>query len=174
MSATTPDQTAEPKQGARGSSEPRGIDPRAPRFSAAITAVLLLIVIVLGLSGLDTPAFVLLAIIAGLFIWGAFAGVQKHPYGLLFRAIVRPRLAPPTELEQPRPATFAQGVGLFVTLVGLVLQVTGVRYGLEIAAAAAFISAFLNAVFAYCLGCQFYLLLVRAGLLGRNAGATGA
>ena len=46
------------------------------------------------------------------------------------------------------------------------------RIGLVVAAAAAFIAAFLNSVFAYCLGCQIYLLLVRAGILGRKGAAT--
>jgi len=41
----------------------------------------------------------------------------------------------------------------------------GVPYGLAIAASAAFVAAFLNSVFAYCLGCQVYLLLVRSGVL---------
>ena len=43
---------------------------------------------------------------------------------------------------------------------------------LVVAAGAAFIAAFLNSVFAYCLGCQIYLLLVRAGILGRKGAAT--
>ena len=33
---------------------PRGIDPRGPRFGAAITSVLLLVVVFLGLTGLST------------------------------------------------------------------------------------------------------------------------
>jgi hypothetical protein len=39
---------------------------------------------------------------------------------------------------------------------------------LPIAAALAFIAAFLNSVFGYCLGCQIYLLLVRLRVLGRK------
>lgn len=149
-----------------------GIDPRGPRFGAGITAVLLLVVIGLDLSGLTSAAFVLFVAITLLFAWGAFAGIRRHPYGRLFAKLVRPRLSPPTELEDPTPPTFAQGVGLFVTLVGVVLHLLGVPLALDIAAAAAFIAAFLNSVFAYCLGCQIYLLLVRAGLLGRGAPST--
>ena len=63
------------------------------------------------------------------------------------------------------PPTFAQGVGLAVSVAGLILHLAGVPYGLVGAASAAFVAAFLNAVFAYCLGCQFYLLLVRARVL---------
>jgi hypothetical protein len=146
----------------RAPGTPAGIDPRAPRFGAAITAVLLLVVIGLALSGVWTAAFVLFALVALGFAWGSFAGIQRHPYGLLFRKLVRPRLQPPTDLEDPAPPTFAQGVGLFVTLVGVILYLVGLPYALPVAAAAAFIAAFLNSVFAYCLGCQIYLLLVRA------------
>jgi len=156
----------------------KGIDPRGPRFSAGITAVLLLVVIGIALStplGADVaargtePAFILFAVLAALFAVGAIGGVARHPYGWLFRTVVRPRLKAPVELEDPAPPTFAQGVGLFVSLVGLALHLAGVPYGLVAAASAAFIAAFLNSIFAYCLGCQMYLLLVRAGLLGRPA-----
>lgn len=141
--------------------EVKGIDPRGPRFSAGITAVLLLVVIGLGLAGAGLASTILFAALTLLFAWGAFAGVQRHPYGAIYRALVRPRLAPPTELEDPAPPTFAQGVGFVITFVGLVLGLLGVPYSIVIAAAAAFVAAFLNSVFGYCLGCQLYLLLVR-------------
>lgn len=150
------------------------IDPRGPRFGAAITAVLLLVVVFLTLTGASVAAVLLLAVLAALFAWGAFAGAGRHPYGLLFKKFVRPRLAPPAELEDPAPPTFAQGVGLFVSLVGVILGLVGLPYGLAAAAAAAFIAAFLNAAFDYCLGCQIYLLLVRAGVLGRAGKTAGA
>lgn len=155
----------------RHGTDRHGIDPRGPRFGAAITAVLLLIVIVLGLIGASLAAFVLLAVVAALFAWGSFAGVARHPYGLLFTALIRPRLAPPAELEDPAPPTFAQTVGLIVAAVGLILQLVGLPYGLIIAAAAAFVAAFLNSAFGYCIGCQLYLLLVRLGLVHRHAAA---
>ncbi len=162
-----------------------GIDPRGPRFSAGITAVLLLVVIGLALGSTASPppmvaeratqpAFILFAIITVLFGWGAFAGVQKHPYGWLFKKFVRPRLGAPGHLEDPRPPTFSQGVGLFVTLIGVVLHLSGVPFGLTIFAALAFIAAFLNSVFDYCFGCQIYLLLIRARVLGRDRGSSPA
>ncbi len=147
------------------------LDPRGPRFGAAITAVLLLVVIFLALTGADNAALLLLSALAALFAWGAFAGAGRHPYGVIFKKLVRPRLAPPAALEDPAAPTFAQGVGLAVTLAGVVLALLGIPNAVVIAAAAAFIAAFLNAVFDYCLGCQIYLVLVRAGLLGRSAAA---
>jgi hypothetical protein len=143
----------------------RGIDPRGPRYSAAITSVLLLVVVVLGVGGLEQAALVLLVALAALFAWGAGAGVARHPFGALFRVLVRPRLAPPSELEDPRPPTFAQLVGLIVTGIGVVLGLLGVSAAVPIAAAAAFVAAFLNAAFGYCLGCRLYLLLVRARVI---------
>jgi hypothetical protein len=145
-----------------------GIDPRSPRFGAGITAVLLLVVIFLGLLGHQRSSFILLLLVALLFAWGAFAGIRRHPYGAIFRRLVRPRLAPPTELEDPVPPTFAQGVGFVITGLGLLLALVGVPDVVVIAAALAFIAAFLNSVFGYCLGCQIYLLLVRVGVIRRQ------
>ena len=149
----------------------QGIDPRSPRFGAGITAVLLLIDLFLALVGATVAAAVLLLIVALLFAWGAFAGIRRHPYGALYRTLIRPRLAPPAELEDPAPPTFAQGVGLLATGVGLLLFLVGVPLALPVAAALAFIAAFLNSVFGYCLGCQLYLLLVRARVIRRRATA---
>jgi hypothetical protein len=76
-------------------------------------------------------------------------------------------LGPPTHLEDPRPPTFSQGVGLAVTVIGIALHLLAVPYALVIFAGLAFVAAFLNSVFDYCLGCQIYLLLARGGLIGR-------
>ncbi|MFC9559209.1 DUF4395 domain-containing protein [Agromyces sp. NPDC056965] len=142
-----------------------GSDPRGPRFGAAITATLLLITVVLAVAGADAAAFWLLVAITLLFAWGAFAGIRRHPYGLIFAKLVRPRLAPPVELEDLRPPTFAQGVGFAVALAGVVLSLLGLEYAVPIAAAIAFFAAFLNAAFDFCLGCQIYLLLARARIV---------
>jgi len=116
------------------------------------------------------PGFLLLLVIALLFLWSVLSP-RTAPWGVLYRRVVQPRLAPPTELEDPRPPRFAQGVGLFVTTIGLILHLAGVPWALPIAAALAFVAAFLNAVFGLCLGCQLYLLLQRTGIIGRAATA---
>jgi hypothetical protein len=98
-----------------------GIDPRGPRFTAGVTAVLLLVVIALALvlPGNPWPAFALFAVLSALFALGAFAGVTKGPWSIVFRRLIRPRLKAPLELEDPIPPTFAQGVGFVITLAGL-------------------------------------------------------
>ena len=144
---------------------PAGIDPRGPRFGAAITSVLLLITVFLALDSANaTAAYALLSVITVLFAIGAIFGNAKHPYGLIFKNFVRPKLAAPKELEDPRPPKFAQLVGLIVASAGLILGAAGVPYGVAAAAAAAFIAAFLNAAFDFCLGCQIYIGLQRIGL----------
>jgi hypothetical protein len=155
----------------------RGIDPRGPRVVAGIVAATFLVVIALALLGLETPGFAIAALVlasysAALFLFAAIAGVPRHPYGVIFKKLIRPRLRPPTELEDPTPPTFAQGVGFVVTIVGILLFLPFGSIALVIAGAAAFVAAFLNSVFAYCLGCQIYLLLARLGILGKRGAAT--
>jgi hypothetical protein len=138
---------------------PAGIDPRGPRVGAGITAVLLAVVVVLGVGeSTRTAALVLLIVVALSFAVGAAFGTQGTWQGWVFRALVRPRLAPPAELEDPRPPRFAQVVGLLVTAVGVVLGLAGVGVGVPIAAGVAFVAAALNAVVGLCLGCELYLL----------------
>ena len=160
----------------------QGVDPRGPRFGATITLLTLTIELILLLANpealsdsntvlgnLLTPAGLLLAYITLIFAIGAFAGIAKHPYGAIFKALVRPRLSAPSELEDPKPPTFAQLIGFIISLAGLVFAVLGITTGAIIAVAFAFVAAFLNSVFGYCLGCQIYVLLVRAGIVGRGS-----
>lgn len=143
----------------------RGIDPRGPRFGAGITAALLLVVIGLGLGGASPAAPILLAVLVSIFGWAAFAGIRRHPWGLLFAGLVAPRLAPPAHREDPAAPTFAQLVGFLITGAGLVLHLLGLPGALLAAAGMAFVAAFLNAAFDYCLGCRMHVLLVRAGVI---------
>ena len=153
-----------------------GIDPRGPRFGASITSALLIAVLLLALTGgtpgsASDPSFLLLAGLAALFWWGALAGIRRHPWGLLFARLVRPRLAPPAELEDPAAPTFAQGVGAVITSLGLVLHLAGVPGAIAVAAGLTLVAALLNAVVGFCLGCWIHVLLVRAGVLGRRRAA---
>ncbi|MBP0454383.1 DUF4395 domain-containing protein [Kitasatospora sp. RG8] len=139
------------------------IDPRGPRFAAAITTLVLITVLLTG-SGL------LLALQAVVFALGAVGGLHRSPYGRLYRTLVRPRLTPPTETEDERPPRFAQGVGLAFAAVGTLGFLTGVAWLGLLATGFALAAAFLNAVFGYCLGCEVYPLVRRArGRLGTAA-----
>ena len=138
---------------------PSGLDPRGPQFSASVTAVLLVVVL---LTAPGPVAVVLLAVQAVLFAVGAGAGVHRLPTAWVFKRVVRPRLSPPAELEDPQPPRFAQAVGLAFAVVGLAGFLTGADVLGIVAVGAALVAALLNAVFGFCLGCEMYLLLRRA------------
>ncbi|MFJ5235123.1 DUF4395 domain-containing protein [Kitasatospora sp. NPDC088391] len=128
------------------------IDPRGPRFAAALTSAVLAAVLITG-SGW------LLAAQALVFALGTLG---RSPYGLLYRVLVRPRLGPPAALEDARPPRFAQSVGLGFALVGTLGYVFGPAWLGPAATGLTLAAAFLNAAFDHCLGCEFYLLLHRA------------
>ena len=133
---------------------PAFIDPRGPRFGAVISTAVLAVVLL-------TRSGWLLAAQTVVFALGALSGLKYAPYGYVYRALVRPRLPRPTELEHPAPPTFAQGVGFFFAAVGAIGYMTGVTALGVVFTAFALAAAFLNAAFDFCLGCEVYLLIRR-------------
>ena len=131
------------------------IDARGPRFGAALTTVVLAVVLVTLPSAFS---FVLLALQALVFAVGALAGLRYAPYGLVFRSLVRPRIGPPKELEEEAPPRFAQSVGFVFAAVGMVALALGWTVLAYAAVVMALVAAFLNAAFGFCLGCEMYLL----------------
>jgi hypothetical protein len=134
---------------------PAPIDPRGPRFGAAITAVVLAVTLILG-PGI--PTLVLLVIQTLAFAAGSLIGVHAQPYGIVYRTLVRPRLSAPKELEDSRPPRFAQTVGLVFALAGLAGLLLSAPVLFYVAVAFALVAALLNSVFDFCLGCEMYLL----------------
>ena len=131
------------------------IDARGPRFSAAITVVVLA-------SALATQSLVLIAFQLTVFLIGATKGPQFTPYALLFKSLIKPRLKSDFVPEDVRPPQFAQAVGLVFAAIAVAGLVSGATIVFTIATGFALAAAFLNAAFNYCLGCEFYLILLRA------------
>jgi hypothetical protein len=130
------------------------IDPRGPRFGAAITTVVLAIV-------LATASGWLLFAQTLVFAVGALAGLRFAPYGLLYRYLVQPRLRSPARFEAEAPPRFAQGAGMVIAGIGTIGFALGAPVAGMVFAALALAAAFLNAAFDLCLGCQMYLLIQR-------------
>jgi hypothetical protein len=130
------------------------VDPRGQRFAAALSAAVLVAVLI------TSSAWVLgaQAVVFGI---GAVFGLRYAPYGLVYRWLVRPRLGPPKELEEEAPPRFSQGVGLVTSVIGVVGYAVGVAPLGMVAAALALVAAFLNAAFGLCLGCEMYVLIRR-------------
>ena len=131
------------------------LDARGPRFGAAITTV----VFAAALATHNAWFIIAQAIV---FAIGAFKGPQFTPYAYIYKFAVKPFLKGAVPTEDVRPPQFAQSVGLLfaiVAIAGALLDIDAVVIG---AVSMALGAAFLNAAFNFCLGCEIYLLLLRA------------
>ena len=131
------------------------IDARGPRFGAVITTIVLAAAL-----ATNNVWFIVAQAIA--FAIGAFKGPQFTPQAFIYKTFVKPRLKGEVPAEDVRPPQFAQSVGLLFALVAIAGASTGVDLLFTIAVAFALGAAFLNAAFNFCLGCEIYLLLLRA------------
>ena len=131
------------------------IDARGPRFGAVITTAVLA-------TALATSNLWVIVAQAIVFAIGAFRGPQFTPYAVIFKKIVKPRLKSAVITEDVRPPQFAQSVGLIFALVAIAGSISGISGLFVVAVSFALAAAFLNAAFNFCLGCEMYLLLLRA------------
>src|SRR3954454_20411519 len=91
-------------RGSTGSRAPAPIDPRGPRTNQAVLATGLVLGLVLRQEWV-APLFAVV-----LFLGAAF-GPRFGPVLRFYADVIRPRLAPPSELEDPRPPRFSAWVG---------------------------------------------------------------
>ena len=131
------------------------IDARGPRFGAAITTV----VFAAALATHNAWFIVAQAIV---FAIGAFKGPQYTPYAYIYKFAVKPFLKGEVPTEEVKPPQFAQKVGLLFALVAIAGAIFDIEALVIGAVAIALGAAFLNAAFNFCLGCEIYLLLLRA------------
>ena len=131
------------------------IDARGPRFGAVITTVVLA-------TALATNNLWVIVAQTIVFAIGAFKGPQFTPYAFIYKSMVKPRLKGEVPTEDVRPPQFAQSAGLIFALVAIGGALSGVNAIFTVAVAFALGAAFLNAAFNFCLGCEIYLLLLRA------------
>jgi len=122
---------------------PAPIDPRGPRLNQAVLAVALLG----GFLADWRPVVPLFALVL---LAGAAFGPKYGPFLALYAKVIRPRLAPPREMEDPRPPRFSAALGVGCH--------AGVGWGLALLVAAL---AGLSATTGICVGCEVYLLFAR-------------
>jgi hypothetical protein len=125
------------------------LDPRGPRFAAALTTVVLVVVLATGWGWLALAQTAVFAVTA--------ADPRRGPYALLYRFLVAPRLGPTAEREDAAPVRFAQLVGFVFLAVASVGYLSGATAVGVAFAAFGLLAAFLNAAFGLCLGCEAYL-----------------
>jgi hypothetical protein len=131
------------------------IDARGPRYSAALTTLVLS-------AALITESNLIIGFQFAVFLSAVLFGLRRSIYGLLYRNLIQPRLSGPVPSEYESAPRFAQLIGALFALTALIGGLAGNSALFLIATGFALSAAFLNAAFGFCLGCQIYLRLVRA------------
>ena len=111
----------------------------------------------------------LTAVIAYGFVARVLTGPRLSPLGLLVTKVITPRLpAQPVFVPGP-PKRFAQGIGAVLSVTAAILALgfgeATAGYGLLGLIA---VAATLESVFAFCIGCKLFALLMRAGLIPQS------
>lgn len=100
------------------------------------------------------------------FVARVATGPTLSPLGQLVTRVIVPNLPLPAKYVAGPPKRFAQGIGATLSVTALVLHfgfgLTGAAYVLV---AMVVVAATLEAVFAICLGCQVFALLMRWGVV---------
>ena len=131
------------------------IDARGPRYTAAITSVVLA-------AALVTESNLIIGFQFAVFLTAVLFGLRRSIYGFIYRNLIQPRLSGPVPSESEAAPRFAQFIGALFAFTALLGGLTGNSALFLIATSFALGAAFLNAAFGFCLGCQFYLILLRA------------
>ena len=138
---------------------PDPVNEVSSRLVAAGVAVMAFVAIVF-----DQPW--LTAVIAFGFVARTLTGPTLSPLGQVVTRVVTPRLPVAAKPVPGPPKRFAQGIGAVLSLTAAVLAL---GFGLHTAAyvvlGALVVAATLEAVFAFCVGCQIFALLMRTGII---------
>ena len=131
------------------------IDARGPRYTAALTTIVLSAAII-------TESNLIIGFQFAVFLSAVIFGLRRSIYGFLYRNLIQPRLSGPVPSEYESAPRFAQLIGALFALTALIGGLTGNTTVFLIATGFALAAAFLNTAFGFCLGCQIYLLILRA------------
>jgi len=125
-------------------------------------------VVLLGtMFALTGNSWILVVLTYG-FVARMLSGPTLSPLGRLATQVITPRLKVQHRFVLGPPKRFAQGVGAVFTLTASVLMVVNATALARIVIAFLVIAAFLEAVFAFCLGCIVFGWLMRLGVVPKN------
>jgi hypothetical protein len=123
-------------------------------------------VVLMSLSALVLRQHWLLIPLAYGFWARVLTGPRLSPLALLVTRVVVPRLDVPERPVPGPPKRFAQGIGATCTSIALIAYfgfgLTGVA---DVILAMMVVFATLESVFALCVGCRIFALLMRAGVI---------
>jgi hypothetical protein len=137
---------------------PHPVNEKAARVVAGVVAVVALMTLATGWYWLLVP-------LAYGFWARVLTGPTLSPLGAFATRVAAPRLGAPKHVSGP-PKRFAQGIGAVLATAAAVLALGFEAHGLADAVVAALLAAAtLESVFALCLGCKVFGLLMRAGVV---------
>lgn len=136
---------------------PNPVNEKAARVVAAAVALL-------GLLALATGWHWLLVVLAAGFWARVLTGPKLSLLGRFATQVAAPRLGEPKYVPGP-PKRFAQGIGATLTTAAAVAALSGATDLAGALLVALVAAAALEAVFALCLGCHAFALLMRAGVV---------
>jgi hypothetical protein len=136
---------------------PHPVNEKAARTVAGLVVVLALMTLLTGAWWLTVPL--------ALGFWArVLTGPTLSPFGQLATRVIAPRLGTPKYVSGP-PKRFAQGMGAVISTTAAVLAVSGAHTAAGVVLLALLAAATLESVFAYCLGCKVFGLLMRTGVV---------
>lgn len=123
-------------------------------------------VVLMALGALLGGQMWLLVPLAYGFVARVLTGPTLSPLGQLVTRVVTPRLdVAPKPVPGP-PKRFAQGIGAAISVTALILHVgLGLTGAAQSLLAILLVAATLESVFAYCIGCRVFALLMRWGVI---------
>ncbi len=131
----------------------RLIDARGPRYTAAITTLVLS-------AALVTESNLIIGFQFAAFLTAVLFGLRKSLYGYVYRNLIQPKLSGPVPSENEAAPRFAQLIGALFAATALLGGITGNSAVFFVATSFALAAAFLNAAFGFCLGCKLYLTFI--------------
>ena len=137
---------------------PNPVNEKAARVVAGAVLVTVLVI-------LTTGAYWLLIPLAYGFWARVLTGPTLSPLGWTAQNVIAPRLGAKKPVPGP-PKRFAQGMGAAMSTVALVLWlVAGSHAATDVVLGLFVVAAGLESIFAVCLGCEVFALLMRVGLV---------
>jgi uncharacterized protein DUF4395 len=121
-------------------------------------------VFVLAVATLASRQHWLLVPLAYGFVARVLTGPTLSPLGRLASRVIAPRLGAEKPVSGP-PKRFAQGMGATITTAAALAWALGATTAADVLLAMLLAAATLESVFAYCLGCKVFGLLMRAGVV---------
>lgn len=142
---------------------PNPVNEVAARTVAAGVLTLSILTIVLG-TAVDHRWLWLTVVLVYGFLARVLTGPTLSPLGQLATRVVAPRIAAAKPVPGP-PKRFAQGMGLTMSTLALVLLVSGLWLGTVIVLALIACAATLESALGFCIGCRIFAVLMRLGVI---------